>query len=75
MDVTWIRGSVYANLSAPPQWQTSLDIVRVEAFAVFGICRAESETISQVARNQLRKDTAGDFGKPVPLFSDISLLL
>lgn len=49
--------------------------MRVEAFVVFDICRAESETISQVVGNQLRKGTAGDFGKPVPFFSDISLLI
>jgi hypothetical protein len=74
-DATWIRESVYADLSAPPPRQTSPDIVRVEAFVVSGICKAESETISQVVGNQLRKDTAGDFGKPVPFFSDISLLI
>jgi hypothetical protein len=75
MDVTWSRESVYADLSAPPPWQTSPDIVRVEAFVVSGICRAESEIISQIVGNQLRKDNARDFGKLVPFFSDISLLL
>ncbi len=75
MDATWSRESVYAGLSAPPPRQTSPDIVRGEASVVSGICRAESETISQVVGNQLRKDPAGDFGKPVPFFSDISILI
>jgi hypothetical protein len=63
MDVQYYLENVYANLSARPQPLTNPGIGIVRAFDVFGICKAESETISQVAGKRLRK---GSFVAPYP---------
>ena len=75
MDVQYYRESVYVALSAPPQPQMSLDIVRGEAFDVFGTWSAESELISQGGGNRLRRNSAADVWHPKPFFSDVSLLM
>jgi hypothetical protein len=74
-DVKYYLENVYANPSARLQPLKTPDIEIIRPFDVFGICIAESETISQLAGNRLRKGSTADFHYPVPFFCDISFLL
>jgi hypothetical protein len=70
-DATWIRESVYADLSAPPPRQTSPDIVRVEAFVVSGICRLNQKQVHKSLGINCARTPQGTLVNPYP-FSVIS---